>query len=72
MVVLDCLRKQCAFQLVRGMLTKRPQTKLLLALGNVTLSVPLRRKVFVDRIRQDIDLLGDKCQHSRGRSFTGA
>ena len=54
------------------MLTKRPQTKLLLALGNVTLSVPLRRKVFVDRIRQDIDLLGDKCQHSRGRSFTGA
>ena len=71
LVVLDCLRKQCAFQLVRGMLTKRPQTKLLLALRNVTLPVPLRRKVFVDRVRQDVDLLGDKCQQSRGRSFTG-
>ena len=60
-----------AFQLVRGMLTTRPQTKLLLALGDVTLPVPLRRKVFVDRVRQDVDLLGDKCQQSRGRSFRG-
>lgn len=72
LVVLDCLREQCGFQLRRGVLTKRPQTKLFLALSNVTLPVPLRREVFVDRIWQDVDLIGDKRQQSRGRSFTGA
>jgi hypothetical protein len=49
LTLLDCPRKQYAFQLSRGMHTERPQTTPFLAFGDVTPPIPLRREVFVER-----------------------
>jgi hypothetical protein len=62
LVVLDYLSEQYTFQLGCGMLTKRPQTRPFLALGDVTLPIPLQRELFVDCVRQEVDLVGNRRQ----------
>jgi|SRR5271166_9171 len=70
-IVLDRWDEQRAFQLGCGVLAERAQPKLLLALDDVTLPVPIRGEIFVDGIRKNVDLISDERQQSSRRPLTG-
>ena len=70
-IVLDRWGEQHAFQRGSEVLAERAQSKLLLAIDDVTLPVPIRGEIFVDDIRKNVDLISNERQQSSGRPLTG-
>lgn len=71
-VIPDRLRQQPVDQLGGRTDAERPKPKLLLALDRLTLAAPLGGEIVVDRVRQNLDLLGDEGQQRRRRPLAGA
>jgi hypothetical protein len=70
--VLNGLRQQPCRQLGGGTGPERTKLQSVLQLGGMTPAVPLGDQIFVERLRKNTDLIGDKCEERSRRSFTGA
>jgi hypothetical protein len=68
-VVFDRLRHEDFYQFARRPPTKGTQSELLLAVDSMMLAISLRREVLVNRLRENSDLLGDKCKQPSGWLF---
>lgn len=68
-VVFDRLRQQDLGQFCRRSPAERMQAELTLTFDGMMLAVPLRRKVCVDHLREDLDLLSDECKQCSRRAF---
>jgi hypothetical protein len=66
-IILNSLRQKGACQLGCGTFAERTKPDLLLAFDGMTLAVPLRREIPVDRVRKNPDLLSDECEQGRRR-----
>ncbi len=70
--VLNGLRQQPCRQLGGGTGPERTKLQSVLQLGGMTSAVPLGDQIFVDRLRKNTDLIGDKREERSRRSLTGA
>jgi TnpA family transposase len=61
-IILNGLRQKGACQLGCGTFAERTKPELLLAFDGMTLAVPLRREIPVDRVRKNPDLRSDECE----------
>lgn len=71
-VVLDRSWQKCIHHFGCGMPSEWAQPEVSLAFDSLTLAVPFRREVIIDRFRKNVDLLGDKRDQSSRRPFTGS
>ncbi len=71
-IVLDRLREQRLCHLSGSKPAERAQPELLLALDRVALPVPLRREIFVDAVRKNLDLICNEHQQRGRRSLADA
>jgi len=67
----DGPRQQPRRQFGRGSRPERTQPQPVLQLGGMASTVPLGRQVLVDRVRTDLDLLGNKREKRSRRTLTG-
>ena len=71
-IILNGFGQKGACQFGCGTFAERTKPELLLAFDGMTLAVPLRREILVQRVRKNPDLLGDECEQGRRRSLAGA